>query len=637
VQIVVKAGVGGRVEIQVGGWAYLTAGQSASRTLAVGSYLEVEEWADTGYRFVGWYFEGTRVSLDSRYRYDVAVPGTLEGRFATSFTVTFDARGGSPTPPSQAVAVGGKAVRPSDPVKPGYYLENWVYDDGGYYPVETSWDFSEIVDRDLALRANWSERSYVVTINGNGGWASDPGITVPYGESLEHWWIPAPFREGYTHIGWCADAACTRPWNLLTDKVTSTMTLYARWRGEPVVAVFKGGGNARDVSVNTYFGDRLTRPGDPVRTGYDFRGWFKNSACTAPWNFSSDTAIRDLIVYSKWEAKTYTISYNSQGGSAVASVKAKYDSTIPQPKAKPTKKKRAFAGWYLDSKTSQSVSGRLVTGNMTLYAKWVPLVTTKFVANGGRFPGGFKKLAITAGKGMSIYRGPPSRAGYVFKGWYRNKGATRSIYSEAGMISAFKGTAYAGWAKLYKISFVLNGGSGGPGSQTVAAGSKPSLKSPSRAGFTFAGWYRNKALTNPWRSTDTVKGTTTLYAKWTKYVPPAQVSIAKGPSFSKMSYSSTADVGVVQTSLKFVNAGTYTIEHDMRAGSDRKMSKIFKRTVKAGQVVPIELRFLLTRTKVGSSNYQVKVTDSSGKVVLTKAASIGWHIGDIGTDMSVEN
>ena len=48
-------------------------------------------------------------------------------------------------------------------------------------------------------------------------------------------------------------------------------------------------------------GITITAPLDPERRGYVFLGWYKDSACTDPWDFASDTVTTDIILYAKWE------------------------------------------------------------------------------------------------------------------------------------------------------------------------------------------------------------------------------------------------------------------------------------------------------------------------------------------------
>ena len=73
---------------------------------------------------------------------------------------------------------------------------------------------------------------------------------------------------------------------------------------------------------------------------------------------------------SSTEAKTYTVTFNSNGGSKVSSLKAESGKTVSEPKA-PVKDGFEFAGWYSDSglKTEFDFSSK-ITKNITLYAKW---------------------------------------------------------------------------------------------------------------------------------------------------------------------------------------------------------------------------------------------------------------------------
>ena len=73
---------------------------------------------------------------------------------------------------------------------------------------------------------------------------------------------------------------------------------------------------------------------------------------------------------SSTEAKTYTVTFNSNGGSKVSSLKAESGKTVSEPKA-PVKDGFEFAGWYSDSdlKTEFDFSSK-ITKSITLYAKW---------------------------------------------------------------------------------------------------------------------------------------------------------------------------------------------------------------------------------------------------------------------------
>lgn len=78
----------------------------------------------------------------------------------------------------------------------------------------------------IVLTIAFSNRGFTITFNTMGGSPVEPQRLM-YGDLIEE---PAPTtREGYTFAGWFSDENLTIPWNIETDKVTSSLTLYAAW------------------------------------------------------------------------------------------------------------------------------------------------------------------------------------------------------------------------------------------------------------------------------------------------------------------------------------------------------------------------------------------------------------------------
>lgn len=103
---------------------------------------------------------------------------------------------------------------------------------------------------------------------------------------------------------------------------------------------------------------------DP-RTGYTFGGW--NKADGTAWDHASDTVTDNITLYAKWAANTYTVTFDSTGGSAVDAQPVAYGEKAKKPAA-PQKTGYAFGGWYLgDTKYDFAA---VVTEDMTLTAKW---------------------------------------------------------------------------------------------------------------------------------------------------------------------------------------------------------------------------------------------------------------------------
>lgn len=118
-------------------------------------------------------------------------------------------------------------------------------------------------------------------------------------------------------------------------------------------------------------GTKLTAPAAPTKEGYRFDGWYyDNNGGKAKWDFDTDTVTRAMTLTAKW-VQTYTVAFDTNGGSAVAPVTVDTGSTVTKP-ADPTKSGYTFGGWYKDStlQTPWDFANGTVTADTTLYAKW---------------------------------------------------------------------------------------------------------------------------------------------------------------------------------------------------------------------------------------------------------------------------
>ena len=118
-------------------------------------------------------------------------------------------------------------------------------------------------------------------------------------------------------------------------------------------------------------GVKLTAPAAPTKEGYRFGGWYyDNNGGKAKWNFDTDTVTRAMTLTANW-VQTYTVTFETSGGSAVAPVTVDAGSTVTKP-ADPTKSGYTFGGWYKDStlQTPWDFANGTVTADTTLYAKW---------------------------------------------------------------------------------------------------------------------------------------------------------------------------------------------------------------------------------------------------------------------------
>jgi uncharacterized repeat protein (TIGR02543 family) len=152
---------------------------------------------------------------------------------SVSYTVTFDAVGGSPVPSVQQVEAGGTATAPStNPTKLSYVFLFW-YLNG----ASTAYNFSTPVNSNITLQAKWEEENKVeywqVAWELNGGaWPSSGGnhaTQVVKGGTLAE--PNVPIKTGSTFDGWYKEASLTNkvifPYSV--SGVTANFTLYAKW------------------------------------------------------------------------------------------------------------------------------------------------------------------------------------------------------------------------------------------------------------------------------------------------------------------------------------------------------------------------------------------------------------------------
>ena len=155
-------------------------------------------------------------------------------------------------------------------------------------------------------------------------------------------------------------------------------------------------------------GTLATRPDAPAATpGYTFGGW--NKADGTAWDYASDKVTDNITLYAKWAANTYTITFDTAGGSEIAPITQEYGTVITAPEA-PTREGYTFIGWDKEIPTTMPAE------NMTVTAQWeINRYTITFDTAGGS-----EITPITQDYGTAITApADPTREGYTFIGWDR--------------------------------------------------------------------------------------------------------------------------------------------------------------------------------------------------------------------------
>ena len=128
-------------------------------------------------------------------------------------------------------------------------------------------------------------------------------------------------------------------------------------------------------------GDIATKPEDPTREGYSFAGWATaDNETGALWNFETEIVTEDMTLYARWKINTYTVTFDSDGGSAVPAQNISHGNTATKP-ADPTRNGYKFDGWF-NGNTEWNFATP-VTAPVTLKAKWTAAYLITFNSSDG--------------------------------------------------------------------------------------------------------------------------------------------------------------------------------------------------------------------------------------------------------------
>ena len=226
---------------------------------------------------------------------------------------------------------------------------------------------------------------YTVTFDARGGSAVTP-LEVEHGKTVQK--PDNPAKDEFTFGGWYKERACTTPWNFATDTVTADITLFAKWTPvAPATELFAitysanpaAGGSISAKSTNgTSFesGNKIEKGTVLVftaipNTGYDISGWTGDATLEPDNKTAKLTVTKNSTVTVNFTLKKYTLTFDAQGGSAVAPLEVEHGKTVTQPD-NPEKTPFAFGGWYKEKEctTPWNFATDTVTAATTLYAQW---------------------------------------------------------------------------------------------------------------------------------------------------------------------------------------------------------------------------------------------------------------------------
>ena len=126
-------------------------------------------------------------------------------------------------------------------------------------------------------------------------------------------------------------------------------------------------GGSQVPSQRVKHGDKIEKPDNPTKLGYDFVNWtYKDEE----WSFIGYSVTENMTLDANWYLVTYNITYILDGGTNNSSNPTTYTVEDEIVLANPYKYGYRFVGWYDDEGNQITTLGQTIACNLTLTAKW---------------------------------------------------------------------------------------------------------------------------------------------------------------------------------------------------------------------------------------------------------------------------
>ena len=473
-----------------------------------------------GYNFIGWTYSGT-------------IPkGSIgEKTFTASwrvinYKISYDLGGGSNNKQNKSTYnIEDEEIILAAPTRPGYTFNGWTNE--GTIPAHSTGD-REFV-------ASWTANKNTLKFNANGGNGGEmPDVTLSTDEEYK---LPknALTRYGYTFAGWSTEADGTVEFedeSVYTMGADSEVTLYAIWSPITYKITYElNGGKAENITEYSIETGEFSLSA-PTRAGYTFTGW-SGSNLMGGDNLTvtiADGTYGALSFVAHWQANENMLVFDANGGvGSMESQKGFTDSTLILNANIFTRKGYDFDGWSTIKNGEKQYADESVyvmgtSSTNTLYAVWTPHLNTLILDGNGSTSGAMNNMDIHSGETKALDKNTYEKQGYTFIGWAETANGNVVYTDCANYVMGVEPTVilYAVWkANEYTISMNPQNDSSVT-TQKVTYDESYTLSVPTRAGYTFDGWF-TEVGGNGTRLTDadgnsianwTVADNITVYAKW---------------------------------------------------------------------------------------------------------------------------
>jgi len=449
--------------------------------LNTGAEMEIPADPDKeGYTFLYWSEENPQdVENPAEAEFPATMPVGNLTYYAVfevnEYTITFDSQEGTAVDKIKQ-AYGTDVTKPADPTRTGYTFKGWATTAGVTDPAQAATLPTTMPAENQTYYAIWVINQYTITFDTVGG-STISAIKQDYNTAIT---APGnPTKAGYTFTGWDKPIPSTMP--------AEDMTITAQWSINEYTISFDSQEGTAVPSITQDYNTDVTKPADPTRTGYTFKGWATEAGVTDPAKaveLPTKMPAEDQKYYAIWVINQYTITFNTDGGSTIAAITQDYNTDVIAP-ANPTKTGYTFKSW------DNVIPTKMPAEDITITASWtINQYTITFDTDGGT-----EVKPITQDYDTAVTKpANPSKTGHTFAGW--SPEVPTSMPAE-------NITVTAQWtANTYNAVFNANEGAWADGETTktiptvfdkaidtsTVGLTKDDAAAPTRTGYTFMGW-----------------------------------------------------------------------------------------------------------------------------------------------------
>ena len=463
-----------------------------------------------GYEFDGWYTDADFTNPIAEIPQNSTGDVVIYAKFLQLYTISYQTNGGinDAKNPSNYTIKDSFILYPA--LRTGYRFIGW-YDNAGFTGDVVD-EIEQGTSGNIVLYAEFLIE-YGITYVVYGG-ENNPLNPSGYVET-EEIIFESPAKIGYTFIGWYDSEDFDNEITGISFGSQGNITVYALF--EVIVYDINyhlDGGSNHPYNVSSY-----TVEDDSIilmpasKEGYSFKGWYNNGSFEGnPINSIQHGSVGDINLYAKF-LKIYHITYLLDGGQNDSDNASTYtqDQTIILKPAIPRDGYR-FLYWQLDGEEIQAISG--MSGDLTIEAVY-EIIQYDITYH---LDGGTTNSPSSYTVADTVVLLDAEKAHFVFLGWYDNPDFEGDAITQIESGSSGAKEFYALYEpRQYTITYHLSGSENNPlnPSQYTIFDSFE-LKTPTRNGFDFLGWYDNAEYNNaPIAAIEEGShGDIDLFAKW---------------------------------------------------------------------------------------------------------------------------